>query len=270
MTQTNWKASYGRVRKKFMAAIAMLLISAIMLVSSTYAWFVLSTAPEVKGMSTTVGANGSLEIALRSTNAETGEENPITSGTADSIAATGDWLRTNGTWGNIIDLSDPSYGFTAVDHQITLYPARLNLTAADGGGYTVDIASPLIAPRYGTDGRVAVINKELTTGVFAGDGYVLGRVGVRGIGDYVVSASGTAQTVTKADLAARARTKMNEAANSATTSVISSTIRKSTSKKLSVGRRAANSAFNSVVNSVGREVSSGIVRGIFGTLGKKK
>jgi hypothetical protein len=219
MTQTNWKASYGKVRKRFMAAIAMLLISAIMLVSSTYAWFVLSTAPEVKGMSTTVGANGSLEIALRSTNAETGEEVPITSGTADSIVATGDWLKTNVTWGNIIDLSDPSYGFTAVDNQITLYPARLNLTAGDGGAYTVNTASPLIAPRYGTDGRVATIDKDLTTGVFAGDGYVTGRVGVRGIGDYVVSASGASQTVTKADLAARARTKMTEAANSATTGI---------------------------------------------------
>ena len=131
MTQTNWKASYGHVRKRFMAAIAMLLISAIMLVSSTYAWFVLSTAPEVKGMSTTVGANGSLEIALRSTNAETGEDNPITSGTADSIVTTGNWLVTNGTWGNIIDLSDASYGFSDLENGISLYPARLNLTAAD-------------------------------------------------------------------------------------------------------------------------------------------
>jgi len=68
----------------------------------------------------------------------------------------------------------------------------------------------------------------------------------------------------------KAETITRRAANSATTSIISSTIRKSTSKKLGVGRRAANSAFNSVVNSVGREVSSGIVRGIFGTLGKKK
>ena len=51
------------IRKKLLAAIAMLLVAVIMTVSSTYAWFTLSTAPEVKGITTTVGANGNLEIA---------------------------------------------------------------------------------------------------------------------------------------------------------------------------------------------------------------
>ena len=40
------------IRKKLLAAIAMLLIACIMTVSSTYAWFTLSTAPEVKGITT--------------------------------------------------------------------------------------------------------------------------------------------------------------------------------------------------------------------------
>ena len=52
------------LRKKLFAAIAMLLVACIMAVSSTYAWFTLSTAPEVKGISTTIGANGNLEMAL--------------------------------------------------------------------------------------------------------------------------------------------------------------------------------------------------------------
>ena len=68
----------------------------------------------------------------------------------------------------------------------------------------------------------------------------------------------------------KAETITRRAANSATTSVISSTIRTPTGKNLSVGKRAANSAFNSLVGSVGREISSSLVRGIFGTLSKKK
>ena len=60
---TELRGKKTSVRTKLAAAVAMLLVSTIMLTTTTYAWFVLSTAPEVKGMSTTVGSNGSLEIA---------------------------------------------------------------------------------------------------------------------------------------------------------------------------------------------------------------
>ena len=57
MTQAQSK-SYGGVKKKLMGAVCMLLVASIMMVSSTYAWFTLSTAPEITGISTSVGANG--------------------------------------------------------------------------------------------------------------------------------------------------------------------------------------------------------------------
>ena len=60
------------------------------------------------------------------------------------------------------------------------------------------------------------------------------------------------------------------AANSATRSVISSTIRRPVSKKQGIATNALNSAFNSTVNGIGREISSSLVRGIFGTLAKRK
>ena len=44
------------IKSKLMAAICMLLVSSIMMVSTTYAWFTLSTAPEVTGIQTAVGA----------------------------------------------------------------------------------------------------------------------------------------------------------------------------------------------------------------------
>ena len=51
-------------KTKLISSIAMLLVATIMVVTSTYAWVVLSTAPEVTEITTTVGANGALEIKL--------------------------------------------------------------------------------------------------------------------------------------------------------------------------------------------------------------
>ena len=73
------------------------------------------------------------------------------------------------------------------------------------------------------------------------------------------------QAVTK-----KAESLTKKVANSATQSVLSSTVKKSTSKKLGVGQRALNSAFNAAVSGVGREVTNSVVRGLFGTLGRKK
>lgn len=124
------------LRNKLFAAIAMLLVSSIMMVSTTYAWFTLSTAPEVQGITTTVGANGNLEIALSPAD---GSAAGIGSAMGDS---TKEWTVKNLTWGNLLDLSSTSYGLEA----ITLLPARLNL-----GNVGIN---PLKTPVYGADGRV--------------------------------------------------------------------------------------------------------------------
>ena len=97
------------VRNKLMAAIAMLLVSSIMMVSTTYAWFTLSTAPEVQGITTTVGANGNLEIALAPL---TGKAEDITSGMGDSGLT---WLEKNMTWGNLLNMEDSSYGLEQIN-----------------------------------------------------------------------------------------------------------------------------------------------------------
>ena len=63
-TKKKSRDNYLSIRSKLVAAVAMLLVASFMVASSSYAWFTLSTAPEVTGIKTTVGANGSLEIAL--------------------------------------------------------------------------------------------------------------------------------------------------------------------------------------------------------------
>ncbi|MBR5559103.1 MAG: hypothetical protein IKU72_02520 [Oscillospiraceae bacterium] len=140
------------IRKKMMAAISMLLVASIMLVSSSYAWFTLSTAPEITGITTSVGANGNLEVALLPAD---GNVEKITSSTGDSMAVqTAD--KANVTWGNLVDLSDSA--FYGMD-KITLYPSALNAFSGSVG------TNPLSIPEYGADGRVAEL---VTTTATAG------------------------------------------------------------------------------------------------------
>lgn len=165
--------SYG-IKKKFMAAVSMLLVSAIMLVSTTYAWFTLSTAPEITGISTTVGSNGNLEMALLP---ESGLTSDITTSVGDSNLVT---TESNVTWGNLVDLSDLSYGLDS----ITLLPSELNYGT---DGTTVNTSSILTTPSYGADGRISelVANTSLasytaTTGYFDGTYSGVNAIGVIG------------------------------------------------------------------------------------------
>lgn len=162
------------IRSKLMAAASMLMVGVIMMVSSTYAWFTLSTAPEVKNISTTVAGNGSLEIALVPTSGNLGE---IKAGAVGEKATVGK----NVMWGNQIDLSDDSYGLSS----IVLQPASLNMQAEENGTPEFVAAKPLTVAAYGYDGRIASLN-DSDVGVkgmdntkgFAEDNYY----GVRAIG----------------------------------------------------------------------------------------
>lgn len=162
------------IRNKLMAAVSMLMVSAIMMVSTTYAWFTLSTAPEVKNISTTVAGNGSLEIALMPADgtfakiSKSGNSGENAGGTAALKVA-------NTSWGNLITLNDAidSYGLG----KITLNPASLNSN---------DLTKPLAVAEYGYDGRINglkadnIAAKPLgeTSNQFDGAGY-----GVRAIGE---------------------------------------------------------------------------------------
>lgn len=159
------------LRKKLMAATSMLLVAAIMLVSTSYAWFTLSTAPEITGITTSVGANGNLEIALLN-NDTYADENLITSNTGDSMETQGE-VAANITWGNLIDLSDASYGLG----NIKMYPSALNGTAE-----TMTYTSPLKTPAYGADGRVTTLEATTTTAVYDGTAFATPGYGVRAVG----------------------------------------------------------------------------------------
>lgn len=168
------------VRSKLMAALSLLLVSTILLSSTTYAWFVLSTAPEVKGMSTTIGANGSLEIALLDDETGAGTRE-ISSAVGDSQAKQ-DATKSNVTWGNLVDLSSASYGLSTDGAK--LYPAALNLTEAGGTAAIANLDGALRFPVYGVDGRVAELSEQSFAGKYDGTAFVAGSntYGVRVIG----------------------------------------------------------------------------------------
>ncbi len=165
----NTKNQYSSIRKKLTAAVAMLLVAAIMVVTSTYAWFTLSTAPEVTGITTTVGANGNLEIALAENTSSAG----IKSGVGDSMAVK-DKEIANITWGNLVDLSSATYGL----NQIKLYPAALNL---ENGKI---LAAPLKIPEYGNDGRISQLLANTVVGTAVNNVFTANDAvrGVRAIG----------------------------------------------------------------------------------------
>lgn len=138
------KKSFGNMKKKLMGAVCMLLVASIMMISATYAWFTLSTAPEITGITTSVGANGNLEMALLSGNVHvtTTQEGGV--GSSMAIATDTD---ANITWGNLVDLSNDSYGLQS----ISLKPARFNNAGSWATGNLLSI------PVYGDDGRVKAL-----------------------------------------------------------------------------------------------------------------
>lgn len=173
------------IRNKMMAAVSMLLVSSIMMVSSTYAWFTLSTAPEVKNISTTVAGNGSLEIALMPMSGNFAE---IGTGTGTSLDGTAGAKVANTTWGNLITLSG---GTTDTDYyglnQVTLVPASLDIAK--------NPESPLKTAIYGADGRVSDLtaNTKLLTydGGFTETTTAAPAYGVRAIGEQIIGDTST-------------------------------------------------------------------------------
>ena len=132
------------VKEKLFITGLGLLIAAVVTVSVSFAWIILSVAPEVSSINTTLASNGSLEIALSNDKGTDPKESDI-----DEQALPSDELSaTNVQWGNLVSLNDPSYGIS----DLTLRPAQLN-TGALG-------TSPLWAASYGEDGRITGLGSK--------------------------------------------------------------------------------------------------------------
>lgn len=122
---------------QFMAFI--LLLTAVLCVSSTFAWFVFSTNPHLTNIKATAAANGSLRIALMKDPEETAravdERSRINGPGTTGGSTAGDPY----TWGNLLDMAELLQGGTGDG----LWPASFE---AEGAVFR--------RPVYGTDGRV--------------------------------------------------------------------------------------------------------------------
>jgi hypothetical protein len=126
-----YEAMLPGLRERLISVILLLAMSIMMVGTATYAWLTVARSPEARGMQTTVAANGNLEIALATGNGKTA---PGDSKVGDSSAVKGKSVSaSNITWGNLVNLSDPSYGL----ENLVLRPAQLNT------------ASLLSSPLYG-------------------------------------------------------------------------------------------------------------------------
>lgn len=140
------------LREKISAAIVLFIVASLMLTVVTFAWLTLSVAPEASNISMSFAANGSLEIALAREIVRDASGNPILDKNGNVIPlAPGasqigdsnlDLLLKNTTWGNLVNLSDPSYGL----ENIVLRPATLNTSSL--------LSQPLFAAKYTIDGRI--------------------------------------------------------------------------------------------------------------------
>lgn len=202
----------GNIRKKLSAALCMLLVSTIMMVSTTYAWFTLSTAPEVTGITTNVGSNGNLEIALLNKDSykSSADDLGIVSNVGDSMTVKSA-TEANETWGNLVDLSNSLYGLS----NIVLSPAALNITA---DGKTIN-PTILLAPRYGSDGRVISVDTNTLTGGYKTPNFIYDAefAGVRAIG---TSTQVSARVAAYRNALAGITTNMNAAKSEAVSSLV--------------------------------------------------
>ena len=120
------------LRKKLMASIAMVVVAGVMLTGTSYAWFTLSTNPEVKGVTATATSNANLEIAYNED-----DEAP------SNVAVKDDTTKYD-TYGNLVAM-DTSTGNTASQANWRALSKELRPMTAD--------SNVLKYMTYGTDGR---------------------------------------------------------------------------------------------------------------------
>ncbi|MBQ6718937.1 MAG: hypothetical protein IJN20_01120 [Oscillospiraceae bacterium] len=167
------------LKRKLNFAVIPLLLCLILLLAASYAWMIMSLSPEITNIDTNVGANGSLEIALLS---EKTYADPLLIRTVigDSAVAQ-DAMESNLSWGNVIELADERYGMT----QLSLHPARLNLSATESGNRILG-DNLLKVAEFGVDGRINVLSADTVSALYEENAfryYVENqRYGIRAIG----------------------------------------------------------------------------------------
>lgn len=181
------------LKKKLTAAAAMLVVSAVMLSGVSYAWYTLSTNPEVSNIKATAVANQNLEIALMKATdeASTKVDERSAQSSVNGSGVQGSTTANYYTWGNLVDLT------AMIDSaKAELRPAK----------YVTDTG--LQYPTYGNDGRVENF-ANLTAGTYTTD-----KEGVayenNGKQNYALRVDYWLKTNTEGDISLSVATKRDE------------------------------------------------------------
>ncbi len=152
------KSRLPHVREKIVAATVILIVGILMLSTVTFSWITLSVSPEVSNISMSIATNGNLEVALayeilRDSNGDpirddNGNVIPLEPGASLVGDSKKNLLDRNATWGNLINLSDPTYAL----EEIVLRPATLNTGSL--------LSQPLYAATYDKDGRISSLRSD--------------------------------------------------------------------------------------------------------------
>ena len=139
----------------------------------------MSRAPEIIGIETNIGSNGSLEIALLS---DTTYMDPtLIKSMVGTSTIVQEPMIANLYWGNIIELNNSSYGLG----EISLKPSRLDVSIGRDNKNVVG-SSILLTPKYEKDGRTSSFSSDSVSAVYDGEDFsyvsYMQRYGVRGIG----------------------------------------------------------------------------------------
>lgn len=173
-----YKAALPGLKERLAAVALLLVVSTVMMISATFAWITLSRAPEVTGINTTISGNGNLEIALSDKDGKEPDEFDVDESLTKGVNVT----LSNLEWGNLINLSDPSYG---IDN-LALRPAQLNTANLLG--------SPLWGAVYAEDGRITALDSNYAYAMFDGSQFkTSNQYGVRAIASYTATISDSTQ-----------------------------------------------------------------------------
>jgi len=173
-----YMAELPHMKEKVFGALLMFVIAAVVVVSATYAWLTLSRSPEISEIATTLAANGALEIALSKPDGSMPDELDID----ESVTMDSNVTISNLQWGNLVNLSDASYG---IDN-LALRPAQLNTTSL--------LTSPLWGAVYGGDGRITNLDSSYAYAKYNGSQFMTtNEYGVRAIATYKTEISNETQ-----------------------------------------------------------------------------
>jgi len=146
-----------KFKKKLISATLSLVVATVLMASSSYAWFTISTNPEISKIKTSITANENIEIAL-----DNGYENAEAIDAASAVVSGTGTAGNPYTWGNLLDMTT---AMTNIGANLSLKPVGYS-TKTEGSETKVVMKTP----QYGLDGRVAKLVDMAQAYISAYDG----------------------------------------------------------------------------------------------------